>query len=624
MQPWTSPCVGWAVFATAAILTAAFETVTANEPNRAKEAVHKATSVNLKDHRAVAREIDRLIAHELATNKTDAAPRAADEDFIRRVTLDIAGTIPTPADVDRYVASSDDDKRAREIDRLLQTDDYARNWARYWRDVIFYRATEMRARIAVGSFEQWMTEQLRRNVKWDQIATSLLTATGDVLEEGDTALIFAQSGQAPEIAAEASRVFLGIQIQCAECHDHPTDKWKREQFHQLAAFFPRIAVRPRRDQMPYSFEVASYEPGTGRDMLRENPELIFRRLDRNRDQKITKEEAESAPRLGRIFDRILENGDTNKDNAVTIKEIRNMPMPDNQRRGSDEHYMPDLSDPSSKGKKTDPVFFVNGKRPKSGLSDADRREALAGYLTSPGNPWFARAYVNRIWCEMLGRGFYMPVDDIGPERSAVYPEVLELLAKGFVASKYDPRWLMRTIANTEAYQRAIRDNPDGDETAPFAAALPTRLRSDQVFNAITRVLGIEEPADSENSGQVMRPRMRNRSPRGQFNTLFGYDPSTPQQDLAGNVPQALFLMNSRVVNGMVMDRRGSTLGEILDKSTDDKDAISDLYMLTLSRKPSETELQICLKHVGEGAGRREGFEDVLWSLLNSSEFLTKR
>lgn len=580
--------------------------------------------VSFKDPIAVAGAVDRVIREELVAAKAEIAPQANDADFLRRITLDLAGTIPTPDELEKFVANPDSRKREKEIDRLLATDDYARNWARYWRDVIFFRATEMRARLAIGSFEKWMTTQLQEGASWDRIATSLLTATGDVRENGDTALLFAQSGQAEEVAAEASRIFLGIQIQCAECHDHPTDKWKREQFHQLAAFFPRIAVRPKRDQMPYSFEVVSYQPGTGRDMLRENPELIFQRLDRNRDKKITKEEAKNAPRLTRIFDRILENGDTNKDSAITLAELKSMPAPDNQRRGSEEHFMPDLANPSSKGKKIEPIFFVNGKRPKSGLGDVERRETLADYLTSPGNPWFAKAYVNRIWSEMLGRGFYMPVDDIGPERSAVYPDALELLAKGFVQSKYDPKWLVRVIANSEAYQREIRDRPDGDETPAFAAATPTRLRADQIYNAATKVLGIEEPARDNEDEESMRPRLRNRSPRGQFNTLFGYDPSTPQDDLAGNVPQALFMMNSRAVNGMVMDRKGSTLGRILDESKDDKDALTKLYALILSRKPSESEMEILLKHVGQGQERQAGFEDAMWALMNSTEFLTKR
>src|SRR5690606_10199024 len=125
-------------------------------------------------------------------------------------------------------------------------EDYAENWARYWRDVIFPDAGEMQARLMVGTFEQWMTDQLNRNRPWDRIAADLLTATGNVQENGATALLVAHSAEPMEVAAEASRILLGIQIQCANCHDHPTDAWKRQQFHQLAAYFPRAEFRVRR------------------------------------------------------------------------------------------------------------------------------------------------------------------------------------------------------------------------------------------------------------------------------------------------------------------------------------------------------------------------------------------
>ena len=108
-----------------------------------------------------------------------------------------------------------------------------------------------------------MTEQLHNGVSWDKITTELITATGNVREEGQTALIFAHQGNAEEIAAEASRIFLGIQIQCANCHDHPTDEWKREQFHQLAAFFPRVRVRVIKDTKPRTFEVVSFNRPEG-------------------------------------------------------------------------------------------------------------------------------------------------------------------------------------------------------------------------------------------------------------------------------------------------------------------------------------------------------------------------
>src|SRR4029078_1725345 len=136
---------------------------------------------------------------------------------------------------------------------------------------------------------------------------------------------------------------------------------------------------------------------------------------------------------------------------------------------------------------------------------------------------FARAYVNRIWSEMLGRGFYMPVDDMGPERTAVHPAVLELLSSGCVDSGYYVRWMFRTIANSETYQRTIA-SPTGDtsgDATPFAGALPKRLRSDQLFAAITKVSGAEEP--NERGPRTPGARYAPRTPRAQFGNLFGFD-----------------------------------------------------------------------------------------------------
>jgi hypothetical protein len=217
----------------------------------------------------------------------------------------------------------------------------------------------------------------------------------------------------------------------------------------------------------------------------------------------------------------------------------------------------------------------------------------------------------------------MPIDDMGPERVAVYPEALELLADGFAAGKYDVKWLFRTIANTETYQRQIRSRGEGDESPVFAAGSPTRLRADQLFNAITKVLGVEGTGRQEvNDGSPAR--FRNRSPRGQFGVLFGFDPSTPQSDVMGNVPQALFMMNSNVVNGLIRGQGKTRLAQILEEFPKDTDAVKELYVLVHSRDPSDSEVKTCLEYVKEVGSRREAFEDVLWSLLNSSEFLTKR
>ena len=586
-------------------------------------------TANLKSTTAadVAVEVDRLVAEELQKSKTAAASRTTDEDFLRRITFDLAGSLPSPAEVTIFGLNPDPDKRAKLIDRLLAGDQMARNWARYWRDVIFTRATDQRSRIAQPTFERWMTEQLKQDRHWDEIATDLITATGDVREKGETGLIFAHGGQAAELASEMSRIFLGIQIQCANCHDHPTDVWKREDFHQLAAYFPRIRVRRVMDDNRRSFEVVSFDTarGRGRGRMR-NPEFLFRRFDTNKDGKLTKDEVKDTP-LARGFDRLLYRGDTNQDKALSLAELKKIPQPQGQRRGTTEHFIPDPSDPSSPGKRVDPVFFVDKTKATPGLKDLERRGDFAKTLTSPENVWFARAFVNRIWGAMLGQGFYMPIDDIGPERTAAFPQVLDLLSAGFVANDYNIQWLFRTIANTQSYQRQIRVRDASDLSPPFAAATPTRLRSDQLYSALVGVLGIREDG-SRNArrrpGAGAGQYRRGFSQRARFATLFSFDPSTPQEDITGTVPQALFLMNSPLVNNGIRGQGETRLGRILQKFDKDKDALAELYLLVLSREPSAKEIKIATEYIDEVDNRKEAFEDLMWSLINSSEFLSKR
>ena len=196
----------------------------------------------------VAKEADRQILDELHKADVKVADRCNDEDFLRRASLDIVGLLPTPREVIAFRDDSSDDKRAKLIDKLVDSPEFGLNWARYWRDVIYMRATEQRSRLNQEEFENWMAEQWNRGTGWNSTVTAMLTATGNVKEHPETALIFAQGGVAEEIAAESCRIFLGIQLQCANCHDHPTDVWKREQFHQLAAYFPRIDERRLPDE----------------------------------------------------------------------------------------------------------------------------------------------------------------------------------------------------------------------------------------------------------------------------------------------------------------------------------------------------------------------------------------
>lgn len=578
----------------------------------------------------VATEVDRLLEAGFAAEKVAPARKAGDEDFLRRASLDLTGTIPTSREVTLFGLDPSPDRRAKALERMLHSDAYADTWARYWRDVFFRRATNARAQLANDSFISWMRDNLKDGRAWDQIASDMITATGRVTDNGATALFFIQEGEVENVTGEVARVFLGIQMQCANCHDHPWDRWKREQFHELAAFFPRAGLRQETPMDFRSFAVVSVdadqgEPGQRLQMLKEGVDRTFAFADRNRDGRLSKEEAQFGP-LGRQFELLVRIGDKDKDGALTKTEIKEMPEPmPMPGRGATEHFMSDLNNPAAKGKRMEPKFFLTSATPKTGLDDLDRRELFSQYLTSAQNEWFSKAFVNRMWAELTGHGFYSPVDDMGPDRTAVNPEVLELLSKQFAAHGYDIRWLMQTIALTATYQRQIQPVDESGKTPPFVAASPTRLRGDQVFQAFTTAVGVEpiQPRGFIRGPMAGGPG-RLRSPRDQFGELFGFDPSTPQADITGTVPQALFFMNSPVVASQTKADGGTRLAEILKKYPNDKDAIAELYLMVLSREPSEKELTIASDYIASVNQRNEAFEDLLWSLLNSSEFLSRR
>ncbi len=586
----------------------------------------------------VSAKIDRLIDAELALADATPAPLTSDPDFLRRVTLDLAGRLPTPRDVTLFGLNPDPHKRSRLASKLVESTAFSTVQAKYWRDVIFSRATEVRSRLMLPVFEQWMTRQFEERRGWDEIATSLLTASGDVRENGATALIFAQGGTAAELAAETSRIFLGIQIQCANCHDHPTDRWKRAQFHQLAAFFPRVRVRPVRDSSPRTFEVVSLDVNPRSRSRRGNPFQnsagLFRQLDRNRDGRLVKREVANS-RLNRIFDRLLERGDKNKDRGLSLEELRSIPQPGNasNRRFDVEHFMPDLQNPTSRGIQMKPVFFATRGRASEDLGDLKRRQLLANQVTSSSNPWFARAMVNRTWSVLLGEGFSMPIDDLGPEREVAHPDVFELLCRDFVENAYDIRRLVQIITETKAYQRQIRDRDVADTAPPFAATSPSRLRADQLYDSLVGVFGSGTStrgnrgfrrSSSGSKAAAGAMARRQASGRALFLTLFGFDPSIPQEDVAGTVPQALFMMNSPLVNAMIRAAGNTRLARILERFSDDDEAVSEVYLLVLSREPTTSELKICREYLAEVGNRGEAFEDLMWSLVNSSEFLSRR
>ena len=329
--------------------------------------------------------------------------------------------------VQSFLSDRSKDKRARLIDALLASPEYARNWAKYWRDVVMFHSTsENPAQVRFDMLEDWLAKQLQANKPWDEIVTGMITATGQNDENGAVAFPLAYQAQPVEMAGEVSRIFMGVQIQCAQCHDHKTDAWKQRQFHEFAAFF--AGMRP-------------------------------------------KNVVKAAPGQLPVF-------------AVVLQGPRRYTMPDKDNPQKQIPIAPRFFLSSSKSK-PEPAL------PET-LAIPERRALAASYVTGQDNPWFARAYINRIWYTLMGEAFYEPIDDIGPERTPKAVEVLDPLAEQWQKGGYDVRWLFRTILNTEAYQRRIRSTANEAGKTPFASSCPSRLRADQVYDALVQALALPD------------------------------------------------------------------------------------------------------------------------------------
>jgi hypothetical protein len=279
-----------------------------------------------------------------------------------------------------------------------------------------------------------------------------------------------------------------------------------------------------------------------------------------------------------------------------------------------------------KGGKTINPRFLDGKGLSGRLDDKSRRRALADAVTSKDNPWFAAAFVNRVWGELMGQAFYMPIDDMGPQKEAVFPTVLPRLAASFRGTNYDTKAFLRSVLNSEAYQRQVRFGSAPDEHLMFAGSYPSRLRADALWNSLVGVLG--------QVGAGGAGGFRGKGPafgrggfggfEGQFKAEFTFDPSSRPEDVEGSIAQALMLMNSKAVNDKIKANPGNLVAQVLKQTGKSEDAVRQLYVRTLSRAPSERELRRCLDHISATTTRAEALEDILWALLNSAEFQTKR
>lgn len=288
-------------------------------------------------------------------------------------------------------------------------------------------------------------------------------------------------------------------------------------------------------------------------------------------------------------------------------------------KATGEHKMPEGREEMK------PIAFSD-KQLELGRSDIDRRVELANWIVGSENPWFAKAFTNRVWARMMGRGFCEPVDEIGELGDRVLPEVHTAVADHFIATEFRAKELFRVIALSKSYQRAIRDPAKGEET-PFATIAAGRLRGDEVFDSLSVAISLPDftpPAVAPTAAIRFPPPPK--STRDLVNEAFGFDPSSEAVHVLRTMQQAMFLMNNEQIQKQInaAPESGTVLAQLLVAEASNDVVVEKLYERVLARKPTPKELDLAREHLTSVGDRGAGFEDLLWSMLNSAEFLSRR
>ncbi|MCB1230700.1 MAG: DUF1553 domain-containing protein [Verrucomicrobiae bacterium] len=502
--------------------------------------------------------IDELIFKKLTLLGLPPSPLADDATFLRRVTVDIAGRLPTEEETKAFLASKDPDKRSVKIDALLDSPDYAAYFAQKWAGIFRNKRTKDTYQRGTYAFHEWLRTNLEANTPYDRIVGDIITASGEIGRNPAVGWYRAVRDQKEEMQ-DIAQVFLGIRMQCAQCHHHPYEKWSQDDYYGFAAFLTTVGRKP--GEQP-------------------DEEIVFHRR------------ATAA----------MQNPNT----QVTLK-----PTP-------------------------------LGAEPLELTPAEDPRQPLANWLTSADNPWFSRMLVNRYWKHFFGTGLVEPEDDMRVTNPPTHPELLNGLAVHFSESGFDLKELIRTLCNSRTYQlSAIPNEHNATDTQNFSRYYPKRLQAEVLLDSIDAVSGASEKFRNQPAG--VRATWL---PDDQFNsdsyflTVFG----RPSMDSAcecervadANLAQSLHLINSDTIQQKLGNDAGRAAALAKDTKRPDAERLKELYVFALARPPRPEEIAAATAHLEKKRGRasekpddeltpevaeREAFEDILWALLNTKEFL---
>lgn len=497
--------------------------------------------------------VDEHVFKRLREVGIPPSPVADDATFLRRVSIDVAGRLPTPAEASTFLSDRSENRRDAAIDRLLDSTDYADWFANKWAALLRNKRNEARQARGTLAFHGWIRDALVRNVPYDRFVRDLLTASGDMGENPPVAW-FRQVTSMQSQLEDTAQLFLGQRLQCAQCHHHPYERWSQQDYWSFGAFFSQVGRR------------SGSQPGE--------------------DAIVHKRGVAQA---------------TNKKNGKSVR----------------------------------PAALGTGMGELG--PDEDPREALAEWMTSPRNPWFARSLVNRYWKHFMGRGLVEPEDDMRDTNPPTNPELLDALTAEFVRSGHDLKALVRLLTRSSTYQLSAEPNAhNARDRHHFSRFYPRRLAAEILLDGVHAVVGADLKFDGIPAGTRAVCLPDNSFNAGSyFLTVFGRPDASSscecERSNDASLSQALHLLNSKDLQSKLASDSGTAARLAADPRPEDQ-RIRDLYLLALGRAPKADEVRLAQEHVarkvgkanddpGKAKARREAFEDLVWALVNTKEFL---
>ena len=494
----------------------------------------------------------------------------SDSEFLRRVSLDITGTLPTATEVEQFLADADPKKREKLVDELLSRPAYASYFALKWGDILRNKRDGI---VGVGgkaerthALHGWIRDSLAANKPYDQFVREILTAAGEFTgPNAQPPVGWYNVLRTPEaLVDDTAQVFLGTRIQCAQCHHHPYEKWSQDDYWGLAAFFARV-------------------------------------------QLVNPKNASAPPKKANT-----------KANA---NDTRLVLLPDGRVTGPH-------------GKSYSRPRPLDGKELDVPAAE-DPRQKLVDWMVRPDNPYFARAIVNRYWSHFFGRGIVEMPDDMRVSNPPSNERLLDTLAKDFLDHKFDLKHLVRTICASKAYQMSSTPNEHNlKDKQNYARFYPRRLPAEVLFDAFDQVTAAApkfvSPKGAKGGGNAAKtPALRaielpDEAVKTPLLLAFGKPDRTTacecERSGAATLNQSLYLIGSSELHNKLKDKSGRAARLAMD-SRPVAEKIREIYFWAYARPPLTDELQTVERFLNAGGNRKEAYEDVLWALLNTKEFL---